>query len=112
MPRGHSVSFSFSFSILRGRTNAETVQRDEDSHVQEMPQIGGALRGGGWLPGIMQHTQPQVPTSALADCSEELRVELQFFRANICTSRLFRGVKGRIAIFSFRFMESVTSSTS
>jgi len=43
-----------------------------------MPQIGGALRGGGWLPGIMQHTQPQVvPTSALADCPEELRVELQ-----------------------------------
>ena len=27
-------------------------------------------------------------------------------RANICTSRLFRGVEGRIAIFSFHFMES------
>jgi len=43
-------------------------------HMCKKAQDGEALRGGGSLPGNMQHNQRQVvPTSALEGCSEEER---------------------------------------
>ena len=42
----------------------------EIARVQEMPQNGTGVQGGGRLPGNMQQHQPQVmPTSSLEGCS-------------------------------------------
>jgi len=54
------------------RTKAATEEGVDDPAVQEMPQNGKGLQGGGSLPGNMQNNRGQVvPTSALEGCSEE-----------------------------------------
>jgi len=50
--------------------------------VQEIPQNGKGVQGGGWLPGTsMQQHQPQViPTSSLEGCSATaLSAAIAFF---------------------------------
>ena len=70
--------------IRSGRTAATTEEGAEIARVQEMPQNGKGLQGGGCLPGTsMQQHQPQVmPTSSLEGCSATaLSPVIAFFAA-------------------------------